>query len=129
MPSTIAPVYSPLGGNTALLAGRVMAFCAEKNKKALGINAPVAPPAPLWAALRRMMYLRPCCTQNGLQGRSRGSGALMSCNVSADVKKDVSTAIKKMLDAPLKRRSCRCKKGIYRHHIVSIGEAIPAAED
>lgn len=56
MPSTIAPVYSPLGGNTALLAGRVMAFCAEKNKKAMDNNAPVAPPAPLWAALRRMMY-------------------------------------------------------------------------
>ena len=56
MPSTIAPVYSPLGGNTALLAGRVMAFCAEKNKKAMDNNAPVAPPAPLWAALCRMMY-------------------------------------------------------------------------
>ena len=96
MPSTIAPVYSPLGGNTALLAGRVMAFCAEKNKKAMDNNAPVAPPAPLWAALRRMMYLRSCCTQKGLYGRSRGFSALMSC--------DVSTAIKKMLDAPLKRR-------------------------
>ena len=57
MPSTIAPVYSPLGGNTALLAGRVMAFCAEKNKKAMDNNAPVAPPAPLQAALRRMMHL------------------------------------------------------------------------
>lgn len=56
MPSTIAPVYSPLGGNTALLAGRVMAFCAEKNKKAMDNNAPVAPPEPLWAALCRMMY-------------------------------------------------------------------------
>ena len=68
MPSTIAPVYSPLGGNTALLAGRVMAFCAEKNKKAMDNNAPVAPPAPLQAALRRMMYLRSCCTQKSYRG-------------------------------------------------------------
>lgn len=57
MPSTIAPVYSPLGGNTALLAGRVMALCAEKNKKAMDNNAPIASSEPLWAALRRMLYL------------------------------------------------------------------------
>ena len=53
----------------------------------------------------------------------------MFCDVRGAVKKDVSAAIKKMLDAPLKRRECRCKKGIYRHHIVTSGEAILAAEE